>query len=139
MSASLSSLTTRAECDAALVLLAAKLAIFQHRDDNITFADDQATARASSTAARLAKAIDDVARYTADVARPGITAVEKLRAQNGLISATAQRDHLALATSAQTGADAYMVDVAADQVDSQIAVLTASQAAVTAHRATRTS
>ena len=136
MPASLAFLTTRAECDQVLTALAARLAVFRHRDDNQAYADEQAETRAATTAARLAKATDDVAHYTTEAARAGITAVEKLRAQNSLITATAQRDRLALATSSQTGPDAYMADVSDDLVDGQITVLTAAQTAVTAHRAT---
>ena len=134
MSASLSLLTIRAECDEALAGLAAELATYQHRDSNIAWADGQAGTRATTTAARLAKATDDVAHYTAEAARAGLTPAEKLRAQNSLITATAQRDRLTLATGAQTGAAAYLSDV--DQLDAQIATLTAAQTAVTAHKAT---
>ena len=136
MAASLSTLTTRAECDEALTGLAAELASYQHRGSNITWADDQTTSRATTTATRLAKATADVAHYTTEVARTGQTAVELRRVQGALITATAQRDHLALATTALTGATAYLADVDADQVDGQIAILTAAQTAVTAHRAT---
>ena len=136
MAANPTILTTRAECDEALAGLAAELATYQHRDSNMTYADGQAETRATTTAARLAKATDDVTRYTADVARTGLTPAEKLRAQISLITATAQRDRLTLATGAQTGATAYLSDVDGDQIDGQIAILTAAQTAVTTHRAT---
>ncbi|GAA4041660.1 hypothetical protein GCM10022409_29590 [Hymenobacter glaciei] len=138
MAASLATLTTRAECDEALKGLAAELATYQHHDYNTTYADGLAETRATTTAARLAKATDDVAHYTAEAARTGLTPVELRRAQGALITATAQRDRLALATTALTGAPAYLSDVDADQIDSQIAVLTAAQTAVTAHRPTLT-
>ncbi|MGY3087338.1 prophage DNA circulation protein [Hymenobacter sp. UYAg731] len=136
MAASLATLTTRAECDEALTGLTAELATYQHRDSNLSYADGLAETRATTTAARLAKATDDVAHYTTESARAGLTPAEKLRAQNSLITATAQRDRLTLATGAQTGSVAYLADVDADQIDAQIATLTAAQTAVTAHRAT---
>ena len=139
MTASLSLLTTRAECDEALASIAAKLAGYQHRDSNISWADDQAATRATTTAARLAKALDDVAHYTTEAARTGLTAAEKFRAENSLITAKAQRDRLTLAKGTQTGSVAFMSDVENDQNDAQIALLTATQTAVTNHKPTLTS
>lgn len=77
-----------------------------------------------------------MAHYTTEAARTGLTPAELRRAQGALITATAQRDHLTLATGAQTGAAAYLADVDADQINARIATLTAVQTAVTAHRAT---
>ena len=139
MAASLSLLTTRAECDEVLAGLAAELATYQHRDSNISYADGQAATRATTVAARLAKAIDDVAHYTTEAARTGLTAAEKFRAENSLITAKTQRDRLTLTTGAQTGAAAFLTEVNGDQIDAQIAVLTTTQTAVTGHKATRTS
>ena len=136
MAASLSTLTTRAECDDALKGLTAELATYQHRDSNTTYADGLAQTRATTTAGRLAKATDDVAHYTIEAARAGLTPTELRRAQGALITATAQHGRLALATTAQTGSEAYLADVDADQIDAQIATLTAAKTGVTAHRAT---
>ena len=136
MAANLSLLTTRAECDEALAGLAAELKTYQHRDSNISYADDQAQTRATTTAARLAKATDDVAHYTAEVARTGLTAAEKFRAENSLITAKTQRERSALATGAQTGSVAFLSEVDGDQIDAQVDVLTRTQTAVTNHKAT---
>ena len=134
--ASLAHLLTRADCDEVLDKNAIELAAYQHRNSNTDYADTVAGRTATSTATRLARATADVARYTADLARPGQTKAELLRIQGNLITATAQRDHLALDTTGQTGSTAYLTELKADQVDGQIAFLTASTAAVTAHRAT---
>ena len=136
MAANLSLLTTRAECDEALAGLAAELKTYQHRDSNISFADDQAATRATTVAARLAKATDDVAHYTSEVARTGLSAAEKFRAENSLITANTQRARLTLTTGTQTGSVAFLSEVGGDQIDAQIAVLTTTQTAVTNHKAT---
>ncbi|GAB3588384.1 hypothetical protein [Hymenobacter daeguensis] len=136
MAATLTLLTTRAECDEALENLTIERESYEHRSGNIDYADTVASRAATTTAARLAKATDDVARYTADAARAGITPVEKRRAQAALITATATRDRLALATTTQTGSEAYLSEVDADQIEGQVAVLTARINEVTAHRAT---
>ena len=137
--ASLSHLLTRADCDEVLDKNGIELAAYQHRNSNTDYADTVAGRTAISTATRLARATADVTRYTADLARPGQTKAELRRIQGNLITATAQRDHLALDTSSQTGATAYLTELNTDQVDGQIALLNASTVAVTAHRATLTS
>ena len=136
MPASLTSLTTRAECDDALDSLSIELGTYQHRTANLDYADTVAGRAATSTASRLAKATADVAHYITEVARAGQTPAELRRAQSALISATAQRDRLALATTALTGSAAYLSAVDADQVEGQVTILTAAQTAVTAHKAT---
>lgn len=136
MAANLSLLTTRAECDEALAGLAAELKTYQHRDSNISYADDQAQTKATTTAARLTKAIDDVTHYTAEAARAGLTVAEKFRADNSLITAKTQRDRLTLTTGAQTGSAAFLSEVDGDQIDAQIAVLLTTQTAVTNHKDT---
>ncbi len=136
MPADVNLLTTKAECDQALDSLTKEKAAYQHRDDNQTYADGLATDRAATLAAQLAKATDDVTRYTADVARTGLTAAEMRTAQRALIAATARRDNLRLSNTAITGATAYLADVDADQVDAQIATLDAAIRAVTARKAT---
>ncbi|MBG8553637.1 hypothetical protein [Hymenobacter guriensis] len=129
-------LKTQADCDAATASLTLELRTYQHRDYNLNYADENAATQATTNAARLAKATADVARYTEDLARPGQTPAEKTRTQLALITATAQRDRYALTSEALTGASAYLSDVDADQIDAQVAVLTAAKAAVAAHRAT---
>jgi len=134
--ASLSHLTTKAMCGEVLDRLGIKLTTYEHQTSNIDYAEEVAGRTATNTATRLAKATADVTRYTTDVARPGQTPVELRRAQSALITATAQRDHLALDTTAQTGSEAYLDEVATDQLDGQVAVITARIAEVTAHRDT---
>lgn len=136
MAASLSLLATWADCDEALDSLTIEREAYEHRTDNIEYADTVAGRAAALTAARLAKATDDVTRYTADAARAGITPVEKRRAQTALITATATRDRLVLTTTAQTGSEAYLSEVDTDQIEGQVAVLTARINEVMAHRAT---
>ncbi len=135
MPANPTTLTTRAECDEALASLQLELAAYQHRTSNQAYADEQAGRQAGTTAARLAKATADVAHYTAEAARPGLTPTELRSAKNALITATAQRDRLGLASAAQTGSAAYLSDIDADQVNAQVVVLTGAIAQATARKA----
>ncbi|TYZ10575.1 hypothetical protein FY528_08910 [Hymenobacter lutimineralis] len=129
-------LKTYADCDAALASLRKEKATYAHRDYNQSYAETQASDRATTLAAQHAKALDDVTRYTTDVARTDLTKQELTTARRNLIAATARRDSLALSMEAVSGAEAYLADVDADQVDAQLSTLDAAIAAVTAHRAT---
>jgi hypothetical protein len=130
MAADVNLLTTKAECDQALESLTREKATYAHRDYNQTYADGVATDRATTLTAQLAKAADDVTRYTADVARTGLTDVEKRASQRALITATARHATLELNNAAVTGPTAYLADVDADQVDAQIATLATAMQAV---------
>jgi hypothetical protein len=129
-------LKTRVDCDAALASLRKEKATYAHRDYNQSYTETQATDRATTLAAQHAKALDDVARYTADVARTGLTKQEQTTARRNLITATARRDSLALSMEGVSGADAYLAGVDSDQVDAQIATLDAAIQEVLGHQAT---
>ena len=135
MAANTDLLTTKAECDTALDSLTKEKAAYQHRDGNQAYADGVADDRATTVAVRLAKALDDVARYTADVARTGLTPVEIRTAKRALIAATSRRDNLQLSSEATTGPTAFLAEVDADQVDAQIAALDVAIQAVQARKA----
>ncbi|GAB3863970.1 hypothetical protein GCM10028824_00890 [Hymenobacter segetis] len=130
MAADVNLLTTKADCDQALTSLTKEKGTYAHRDYNQTYADTQATDRATTVAAQLAKATDDVAHYTTEAARTGLTEGEKRAAQRALIAATARKANLELSNSAVSGPTAYLADVDADQIDAQIATLDASIKAV---------
>ena len=134
MAADVSLLTTKAECEEALDSLTKEKATYAHRDYNQSYADGLATDRATTLTAQLGKATDDVTRYTADVARTGLTPVELRTAQRALIGAIARRDNLRLSTAAVSGPTAYLADVDADQVDAQVATLEKAIQAVTARK-----
>ncbi|MGI4866660.1 MAG: hypothetical protein ACRYFZ_22250 [Janthinobacterium lividum] len=136
MAANVTLLTTRAACDQALASLTKERGTYAHRDANQTYADAQATDRAGTIAAQLAKATDDVTHYTAEVARPGLSDAELRSARRSLIAATSRRDNLTLSSETTSGPAAYLADVDADQVDAQIATLDAALAAVAAHKGT---
>ena len=136
MPADVTLLTTRAACDQALVSLTKERGTYAHRDANQTYADAQATDRAGTIATQLTKATDDVAHYTAEVARPGLSDAELRSAKRSLIAATSRRDNLALSSETTSGPAAYLADVDADQVDAQIATLDSAIQAVTAHKNT---
>jgi hypothetical protein len=131
-------LKTWDDCDVATASLTKEKKTYAHRDVNQTYAETQATDRATTTATQLTKAIDDVAHYTAEVARLGITDAERRAAQRSLISATARRDNLQLNTETTTGPAAFLTEADADQVDGQIDILQALIDLVAAHRLTLT-
>ncbi|MBF9221060.1 hypothetical protein [Hymenobacter ruricola] len=137
--ANLNLLTTKAECDQALIGLTKERGAYAHRDSNDAYADGVATDRATTVAAQLAKATADVARYTTDVARPGLTPVELRTAKRALINATSRRDNLQLSSEATTGPTAFLAEVDDDQVDGQLAVLDKAIQDVTAHKDTLSS
>lgn len=134
MPANINFLTSKAECDVALTSLTKEKGSYEHRDYNQSYADSQATDRATTLTAQLGKATDDVAHYTTEVARTGLTEAESRVAQRALIAATARRANLALSTAAVSGPTAYLSDVDADQVVAQIATLDAAIQAVTARK-----
>jgi hypothetical protein len=129
-------LKTYADCDAALASLRKEKATYAHRDYNQSYSETQATDRAGTLAAQHAKALDDVTRYTEDVARTGLTKQQQTTARRNLIVASARRDSLALSMEAVSGAEAYLAGVDADQVDAQIATLDQAIQEVTDHKAT---
>ena len=135
MAADVNLLTTKADCDQALACLTKEKGTYEHRDYNQTYADTQATDRATTVAAQLAKATDDVAYYTTEAARTGLTPAETRAARRALIAATARRDNLTLSSDSSSGPTAYLADVDADQVDAQITTLDAAIQAVTARKA----
>ena len=138
MPADVSLLTTPADCDTALASLTKEKAAYARRDYNQTYSDAAATDRAATIATQLAKATDDVAHYTAEVARPGITDAELRAAKRSLIAARSRRDNLELSGETTSGPASYLADVDADQVDAQLATLDAAIQAVSARRATLT-
>ncbi|WP_046246247.1 hypothetical protein [Hymenobacter terrenus] len=136
MAADVTLLTTKAECDEALVGLTKERATYAHRDGNLSYADALAADRAITLKAQLGKATDDVAHYTAEAARTGLTPVEQRTAKRALITAIARRDTLTLNSTVVSGPLAYLADVDADQIDSQIATLDTAIQTVTDYRAT---
>lgn len=135
MAANVNLLTTKAECDQALDSLTKEKGTYTHRDYNQTYADTQATDRATTVSTQLAKATDDVAHYTTEVARVGQTPTESRAAKRALIAATARRDNLTLSAESTTGSPAFLAEVDADQVDAQIAALDRAIQAATDRKA----
>jgi len=135
MPADVTLLTTRADCDTALASLTKEKAAYERRDYNQTYADTAATDRATTAAAQLAKAKDDVAHYTTEVARTGLTDAELRTAKRALIAARSRRDNLELSGETTSGPLAYLADVDADQVDAQLATLEAAMQAVGTRKA----
>lgn len=136
MAANLSLLKTKAECDVVVTSLTKEKGTYAHRDYNETYADAQAADRATTVAAQLAKAIDDVAHYTTEVARTGLTPVEIRAARRALIAATARRDNLTLSSESATGPTAFLGEVDDDQVDAQIVALDLAIQRVNTHKDT---
>jgi hypothetical protein len=135
MPADVSLLATRTDCDLALASLTKEKAAYARRDYNQTYSDAAATDRATTIAAQLAKATDDVAHYTAEAARPGLDENALRTAKRALIAARSRRDNLELSGETTSGPTAYLADVDADQVDAQLATLEAAIQAVGTRKA----
>ena len=135
MPADITLLTTKADSDQALASLTKEKGTYEHRDYNQSYADGVATDRATTLTARLAKTTDDVAHYTIEAARTGLTNGEKCAAPRALITATARQANPQLNSAAVSGPTAYLVDVDSDQVDAQINTLNAAIQVVTTRKA----
>ena len=135
MALDLTLLTTKAECDTVLADLAAELDIYQVRDTALDFRDRQATRTKDDVTARLAGVEAEISAYTAILATPNLT--EGLRKQNEskLRRATDRKDNLSERGAARTGAPAFLAAVDAEQIASQVTVLTDAQTQVTTRKA----
>jgi len=128
-------LTTRAECDQVLDSLTAELAGYENRETNLNYADTKDARSQVNKAGRLAGINAEIASYTSILATPDITPT--LRAQNTskLRRANDKRDNLTDPGAARN-TTLFLEDVDAEQVDSQVVVLSNAKTLVTNHRAT---
>ena len=136
MALDLTLLTTRAECDEVLQDLEAELDTYQTRDNALGYTDRQVTRSKAETATLLTGVEAEITMYTAMLASPGLSA--RLRKQNEtkLRRANDRRDNLNDQGGARSGPARILAAIDGQQIEAQVAVLTAAQTEVTNHRAT---
>jgi len=134
MALDLTLLTTKAECDDALAGLNAELETYQHRTDNLDYADRQADRSQTDVTARLAGVQAEIDSYTAVLNVPGITIALKKQTENKLRRANDRKDNLSERGSTHTGSAAFLAAVDSAQLDAQVAVLSEALAQVTAQK-----
>ena len=122
-------LKTRAQCLAAKVSLEAELDSYSVRNANLDFQDRQHTRSETSVASRLATATSQLAYATQELARPDLSDVDRKRYKAQQMTARHQKERLESQAEEEGGTTAFLADVNADQVDGQVAILTAAIAA----------
>jgi hypothetical protein len=119
-------LKTRAQCLAAKESLEAELDTYSNRNDNLDFRDRQAGRSETSVASRLATATSQLAYATQELARPDLSDVDRKRYKTQQMTARHQKERLESQAEEEGGTAAFLADVDADQVDGQVAILTAA-------------
>ncbi len=122
------------DCDTARTTLETLLDGRQVRDAVNDYSDRQAGRTSARTAQRLSAALRRITSYTATLAQTDLLPADRKRAQLGLISATAERDRLQLMADSDTGAEAYLDDLEAEQTDRDVTFLTEKLAEVATRR-----
>ncbi|MBT9394317.1 hypothetical protein KLP40_14190 [Hymenobacter sp. NST-14] len=128
----MNTLQNRAQCLTAKASLEAELDGYQNRDQNLAFQERREGRTEASVATRLASATNQVNYLTDQLARPDLSATDRQRYQNQLLTANYQKAKLQNRSAGSGGAAAFLADVDADQIDAQVALLTGAIAAVQA-------
>lgn len=136
MALDLIKITTQAECDALTKVIDIKLDRYQHRDQSLDFGDRQHQRATESREERLNDAEAEIISANAILAAPNVTDKRRTEAENDLRSATFKRDTLLARMQAEDDVDAVLEDLEIEQIDAQVAILTAARAQILAHRAT---
>jgi hypothetical protein len=130
MAYDVNTLKTRAQCLEAKASLEAELDGYQNRDENLAFQDRREGRAGASAASRLSTVTDRVAYLNDQLARPDLTAADRRRYEDQLLTANYQKARLQNRTADNGGSAAFLADVDADQVDGNVALLTGAVAAV---------
>lgn len=132
-------LTTRAECDAATAEVAFELRTFTARDTVADVSGERADRNQASTTADLAKVDAKIASAEAMIAAPGISADTRQEATEELAALQVLRTRLAKRQRQAGGLPRFLALVDAEQVAAQVATLTTVQQGIATHRATLSS
>ncbi len=130
MTYDVNTLKDRAQCLAAKASLEAELDGYQNRDQNQAFKDRQAGRTDATTAGQLAKATDQVAYLTQQLAGTSLSPADRERYEDQLLTANYQKIRLTHRAASAGGTAVFLADVDADQVAAQVQVLTGAIAAV---------
>ena len=136
MSLDLSELTNRPQCDEVLSSLEAELAGYQIRDNNQGHAETRSAHTDATKAKRLADVQSDIDLYEYNLAKPGLSDDRREEYASKLRRAIDKRDNLNDRSGGQKPTQRVLAAVDAQQVDAQVAVLTAAIQQVRAHRDT---
>lgn len=123
-------LRDRPACLAAKASLEAELDGYQNRDQNLAYQDRRNDRADASAATRLATAGRQVTYLSDQLARTDISAADRKRYQDQLLTANYQKARLENRTAEAGGADAFLAEVDNDQIDAQVVILTGAIAAV---------
>ncbi|MBX0291494.1 hypothetical protein K3G63_13675 [Hymenobacter sp. HSC-4F20] len=136
MSVAYSTLTDRAQCDAATAQIDFELRTFAVRDANLDLSDERATRTQTSTAAQLAKVTAQIASADAILAAPGIDEDTRADAADNRAALLVQQTRLQKRARQTGGLTEFLADVDAAQTAQQITLLTAIKDGIARHRAT---
>ncbi|QHJ09361.1 hypothetical protein [Hymenobacter busanensis] len=128
----MNTLKTRPQCLEAKDKLEAELDGYQNRNQNLDFQDRRDGRTDASTAQRLAKATSQVTYLTEQLANTGLSEKDRLRFEDQLDTATYQQKRLSRRATNAGGAEDFLAEVDADQVDAQVTLLSGAIAAVQA-------
>jgi hypothetical protein len=132
MTYNVNSLKDRAQCLEAKTSLEAELDGYQTRDAVNAYQDRQSSRADATATTRLAAATEKVAYLTQQLASPNLAPADRRRFEDQLLTASYQKSRLTNRTADAGGAAAFLADVDVDQIDAQVAVLSAAIAAVQA-------
>ena len=132
MAYNVNTLKDRAQCLEAKASLEAEIDGYQNRDQNLDYQDRREDRADASAATRLATAISQVSYLTEQLARPDLSAKDRRRYEDQLLTTNYQKARLQNRTADSGGAAAFLTEVDADQVDAQVALLSGAIAAVQA-------
>ncbi|SHK39998.1 hypothetical protein [Hymenobacter psychrotolerans] len=129
-------LTTRAECDAALAEVEFELKTYLTRDATGELADERADRTQASTSSQLARVEARIASSEAVLATAGIDDETRETTTDELAALRVQRTRLAKRQRQATGLARFLAAVDAEQVAQQVATLSSVKDGIAAHRAT---
>ena len=115
--------------------LAAELDTYQQRDSTLDYQGRQSTRTQEDVTARLAGVNAEIAAYTAILATPNLTDTLRKQNESKLRRAKDRQDNLTERGTSRAGATAFLAAVDADQIASQVAVLTGAQTQVATRKA----
>ncbi|TYZ09315.1 hypothetical protein FY528_11260 [Hymenobacter lutimineralis] len=129
-------LSDRAQCDAATAEVDFELRSFSVRDSNLDLADERAERTQTSTAAQLARVEAKIASNDILLATAGIDEETRETATDERAALLVQRTRLQKRARQAQGVSRFLADVDVEQIAKQVEVLTAVKAGIATHRAT---
>ena len=117
-------LKTRQQCQDAQASLEAELDGYQNRDQNDAYRERRSSRTDAASTSRLSTYTDQVTYLTDQLARPNLSAADRQRYNDQLLTANYQKARLTNRAANAGGTAAFLADVDEDQIDAQVALLT---------------